>query len=203
MFTGLVEELGSVQAVKAVAPGLRLVVKTAVVGKDAAIGDSIAINGCCLTIVKNEKGLLTFDAGEETLNRTSFSRLAKGSRVNLERSLQMGTRVGGHYVTGHIDATGTLIKRRDDGEWSSLTFRVPARTSRQIATKGSIAVDGVSLTLVGVDGDRFNIAIIPHTLKNTTLGEMQVGDVVNIETDLLAKYVERQLESRKPQSVIL
>jgi riboflavin synthase len=203
MFTGLVEELGSVQAVKAATPGLRLMIKSAVVGKDAAVGDSIAINGCCLTVVKKEKGLLTFDAGEETLNRTNFDRLEKGSRVNLERSLQVGTRLGGHYVTGHIDTTGTLIKRRDDGEWSSLTFRVPARTARQMAAKGSVAVDGVSLTLVGVDGDRFNVAIIPHTLKNTTLGSMVVGDVVNIETDLLAKYVERQLESRKPESVIL
>jgi riboflavin synthase len=119
MFTGLVEDLGSIQAVKSVGPGLRLVVKTAVIAKDAAIGDSIAVNGCCLTIVKKEKGLLTFDAGEETLNRTNFVRLEKGSRVNLERSLQVGDRLGGHYITGHIDATGTLIKRRDDGEWSS------------------------------------------------------------------------------------
>jgi riboflavin synthase len=203
MFTGLVEDLGSIQAVKAVGPGMRLVVKTAVVAKDAAIGDSIAVNGCCLTIVKKEKGLLTFDAGEETLNRTNFARLEKGSRVNLERSLQIGNRLGGHYITGHIDATGTLIKRRDDGEWSSLTFRVPVRTARQMASKGSVAVDGVSLTLVSVDGDRFSVALIPHTLKKTTLGEMQVGDVVNIETDLLAKYVERQLESRKPESVLL
>jgi riboflavin synthase len=203
MFTGLVEDLGSIQAVKSVGPGLRLVVKTALVAKDAAIGDSIAVNGCCLTIVKKEKGLLTFDAGEETLNRTNFVRLEKGSRVNLERSLQVGDRLGGHYITGHIDATGTLIKRRDDGEWSSLTFRVPVRTARQMASKGSVAVDGVSLTLVSVDGDRFSVALIPHTLKKTTLGEMQVGDVVNIETDLLAKYVERQLESRKPESVLL
>jgi riboflavin synthase len=203
MFTGLVEELGTVQAVKAVGLGLRLAVKAAVVGKDAALGDSIAVNGCCLTVVKKERGLLTFDAGEETLSRTNFSRLEKGSRVNLERSLAMGERLGGHLVTGHIDSTATLIKRRDDGEWSSLTFRVPSRTARQMASKGSVAVDGVSLTLVSVDGDRFSVAIIPHTLKNTTLGDMRVGDVVNIETDLLAKYVERQLESRKPESVLL
>lgn len=203
MFTGLVEELGTVQMVKAVGPGLRLSVKAAVVGKDAALGDSIAVNGCCLTVVKKERGLLTFDAGEETLNRTNFSRLEKGSRVNLERSLAMGERLGGHLVTGHIDSTGTLIKRRDEGEWSSLTIRVPSRTARQMASKGSVAVDGVSLTLVSVDGDRFSVAIIPHTLKNTTLGDMRVGDVVNIETDLLAKYVERQLESRKPESVLL
>jgi len=203
MFTGLVEELGTIQAVKSVGPGIRLVVKSALVGKDAALGDSIAVNGCCLTVVKNDRGNLTFEAGEETLNRTNFARLETGSKVNLERSLKMGDRLGGHHVTGHIDATGTLIKRRDDGEWSSLMFRVPMRTARQLASKGSIAVDGVSLTLVSVDGDRFSVAIIPHTLKKTTLGEMQVGDVVNVETDLLAKYVERQLESRKPESVLL
>jgi riboflavin synthase len=203
MFTGLVEELGTVAAVERVGPALRLSVKTTIVGKDAAVGDSIAVSGCCLTIVKNNRGTLTFEAGEETLSRTNFSRLAPGSSVNLERSLAVGDRLGGHLVTGHIDATGTLIKRRDDGDWSSLTFRVPPRTARQLAPKGSVAVDGVSLTLVTVDGERFSVALIPHTLAHTTLGAIAVGDVVNIETDLLAKYVERQLESRKPESVIL
>ena len=200
MFTGLVEELGTIQAVKAVGPGLRLVVKAAKVARQAGVGDSIAVNGCCLTVVKKERGQLTFEAGEETISRTNVSRLVKGRRVNLECSLQVGSRVGGHYVTGHIDATGTVIKRRDDSEWSSFTFRVPARITRQMASKGSVAVDGISLTLVTVDSDRFTVAIIPHTLKNTTLGTAQVGDTVNIETDLLAKYVERQLESRRPDS---
>jgi riboflavin synthase len=182
---------------------VRLTVKCSAVAKDVAVGDSIAVNGCCLTVVKKERGQLTFEAGEETLSRTNFARLAKGSRVNLERSLAMGDPVGGHLVTGHIDATGTLIKRRDEGQWSSFTFRVPPRTARQLASKGSVAVDGVSLTLVSVDGDRFSVALIPHTLSHTTLGKMAVGGVVNIETDVLAKYVERQLESRKPQSVLL
>jgi len=203
MFTGLIQELGTVQAVKKVGPGIRLTVKCSAVAKDAAVGDSIAVNGCCLTVVKKERGQLTFEAGEETLNRTNFARLAKGSPVNLEGSLAMGDRVGGHLVTGHIDATGTLVKRRDDGGWAALTFRVPPRTARQLAAKGSVAVDGVSLTLVAVDGDRFSVALIPHTLANTTLGKVAVGGVVNIETDVLAKYVERQLESRKPQSVLL
>ncbi len=203
MFTGLVEELGTIESVKKVGPGIRLTVNTTVVGKDAAVGDSIAVSGCCLTVVKKERVLLTFEAGAETLSRTNFSRLTNGSRVNLERSLEIGDRLGGHLVTGHIDGTGTLIKRRDDGAWSSLTFRLPPRTARQLAAKGSIAVDGVSLTLVTVDDDRFSVALIPHTLEHTTLGKMAVGDVVNIETDLLAKYVERQLESRKPQSVLL
>ena len=203
MFTGLVEELGSVQAVKRVGPGIRLVVAAPVVSKDASIGDSIAVSGCCLTVVKRDKDQLTFEAGEETLERTNFGRLERGSRVNLERSLQLGARLGGHYVTGHVDATGTVIKRRDDGKWSSLTVRVHPKVARQMASKGSVAVDGVSLTLVAVESDHFSVAIIPHTMDKTTLGQIQVGDVVNIETDLLAKYVERQLGSRKTESTIL
>jgi riboflavin synthase len=202
MFTGLVEEVGTIQAIKAAGPGIRLTVKTTVVAKDTALGDSIAVSGCCLTVVKKARGLLTFDAGQETLSRTNFSRLAKGSRVNLERSLSLGDRLGGHLVTGHIDATGTLIKSREDGSWSSFTFRIPPRTARQLAPKGSVAVDGVSLTLVTVDNDRFSVALIPHTLSVTTLGRIKVGDVVNVETDLLAKYVERQLESRRPESLL-
>lgn len=203
MFTGLVEVLGTTHAVKATDPGIRLTIKAGAVAKDAGVGDSIAVNGCCLTVVKKDGELLTFEAGEETLNRTNLGRLEKGSGVNLERSLQLGARLGGHYVTGHIDATATLLKRRDDGEWASLTFRLPARLGRQLASKGSVAVDGVSLTLVQVEGDRFSVAIIPHTQTKTTLGDLQVGNVVNIETDLLAKYVERQLESRKSASTIL
>ena len=197
MFTGLVEEMGTVEAIKADGSTIQLVIKAPTVAKDATIGDSIAVNGCCLTVVKRDKQLLTFDAGEETLSRTNLQRLVKGSKVNLERSLKVGDRLGGHFVTGHIDATGTLIKRRDDGEWSNLTFRIPGRISKQLASKGSIAVDGVSLTLVNVELDRFSVALIPHTLSQTTLGALDIGNIVNLETDLLAKYVERQLESRK------
>lgn len=203
MFTGLVEEVGVVQSVKAAGPGIRLVVKCTAVAKDAAVGDSIAVSGCCLTVVKREKGLLTFEVGEESLSRTSFQRLSAGSRVNLERSLEMGDRLGGHLVTGHIDGTGTLIKRRDDGKWSTLTFSTSPRMARHMASKGSIAVDGVSLTLVQVGTDRFSVAVIPHTQERTTLGKLVVGDMVNLETDLLAKYVERQLESRKLESTVL
>lgn len=203
MFTGLVEELASVQAVEPAGPGVRLTVKSTLVAKDAAIGDSISVNGCCLTVVKHEKGLLAFDVGEESLGRTNFSRLAKGSPVNLERSLQVGDRLGGHLVTGHIDGTGTLFKRRDDRGWATLTFHIQARMARQMASKGSVAVDGVSLTLVHVEADRFSVAIIPHTQEHTTLGKLDIGDLVNLETDLLAKYVERQLESRKPETSVL
>ncbi len=203
MFTGLVEELGNVQSVKPAGPGIRLSVSSTLVAKGVALGDSIAVNGCCLTVVKHEKGLLSFDIGEESLGRTNFGRLAKGSAVNLERSLEVGERLGGHYVTGHIDGTGTLFKRRDDQKWATLTFHMPSRLARQMASKGSVTVDGVSLTLVQVEADRFSVAIIPHTQEMTTLGNLQIGDLVNLETDLLAKYVERQLESRKPNTSVL
>src|SRR5262245_29024158 len=201
MFTGLVEEIGLVQALRASGrkegQSLRITIKAPLAAKDAAIGDSIAVNGCCLTIVKKSKALLEFDAGEETLSRTNLGRLTKGSRVNLERSLQVGDRLGGHFVAGHIDGTGTLLQRRDERDWSSFVFRAGPRLLRQMASKGSIAVDGVSLTLVAVERDRFSVALIPHTLANTTLGQLKVGDQVNLETDLLAKYVEKQLAAQK------
>jgi riboflavin synthase len=200
MFTGLVEELGVVEQVSQGQGSVRLVIKAPRVSEDAELGDSIAVNGCCLTVVKRNRSLLTFDAGSETLSRTNLGRLDQGSRVNLERSLKAGDRLGGHLVLGHIDGTGVLLKRRDEGEWSHFTFRVASRLMRQMASKGSVAVDGVSLTLVHVDVERFSVALIPHTLDNTTLGMLEVGDVVNIETDVLAKYVERQLAFRPSEN---
>jgi riboflavin synthase len=199
MFTGLVEELGTVAALLRKGrktPTLQLTIKGPLVAQDAKIGDSIAINGCCLTVIKKSKGLLTFEAGDETLSRTNLGRLARGSRINLERSLAVGDRLGGHLVAGHIDAQGTLLKRRDESDWSSMVFGAPPKLMRQMASKGSVAVDGVSLTLVDVEPNWFSVAVIPHTLKHTTLGGLKVGEQVNIETDLLAKYVERQLENR-------
>jgi riboflavin synthase len=195
MFTGLVEELGIVEQISHADDGrsVRLAVKAPQVSKDAEIGDSIAVNGCCLTVVKRSRSLLSFDAGSETLSRTNLGRLEADSPVNLERSLKAGDRLGGHLVLGHIDGTGVLLKRRDEGEWSHFTFRVPLPLMRQMASKGSVAIDGVSLTLVDVEQDRFSVALIPHTLDNTTLGMLEVGSLVNIETDVLAKYVERQL----------
>jgi len=201
MFTGLVEELALVDEARVAGQprrgqALHLTVKAPLVSQDAEIGDSIAVSGCCLTVVKKDGNLLSFEAGSETLSRTHFERLKTGDEVNLERSLALGERLGGHLVTGHIDGPGTLIKRRDDGEWSQLVIRAQPRFLKQMVSKGSIAVDGVSLTLVNVDSDHFSVALIPHTLANTTLGKLQVGMLVNLETDLLAKYVERQMEAR-------
>jgi riboflavin synthase len=196
MFTGLVEAMGEVVAVRSRPPGVRLVLRNAEIARDASLGDSISVNGCCLTVVERSSEAFSFDAGEETLSRTNLGRLAEGSSVNLERSLQLGDRLGGHLVTGHIDAVGLLDERQDDEDWSKFWFRVPRLLTRQMASKGSVAVDGISLTLVDVEDERFSVALIPHTLQVTTLGKLQVGGEVNIETDLLAKYVERQLSFR-------
>jgi riboflavin synthase len=201
MFTGLVEELALVDEARLTGQprrgqSLRLTVKAPLVSKDAKIGDSIAVSGCCLTVIEKNRNSLSFEAGSETLSRTHFERLQTGAEVNLERSLKLGDRLGGHLVTGHVDGTGTLIRRRDDGEWSNLVFRAQPRLLKQMVGKGSIAVDGVSLTVVEAETDRFSVSLIPHTLANTTLGKLQVGMLVNLETDLLAKYVERQMEAR-------
>ncbi|PQO26090.1 riboflavin synthase [Blastopirellula marina] len=195
MFTGLVETQGKVVALKPEGPGVRLSLESPLIAGSAEIGDSIAVNGCCLTVVSIAENVVDFEAGEETLKRTNLGQLENGSVVNLERSLQLGARLGGHLVTGHIDTTATLVERNDDGEWCTMWFEVPKEYARQMASKGSVAIDGISLTLVDVTDTRFSVALIPHTLDATTLGGRKQGDTVNIETDLLAKYVQRQLET--------
>lgn len=199
MFTGLVETQGKVVALNPEGPGVRLALESDLIAQSAALGDSIAVNGCCLTVVSIAENSVQFEAGEETLRRTNLGKLQIGDYVNLERSLQLGDRLGGHLVTGHIDTTARLAQRDDDGEWCTMWFQVPQEYARQMASKGSVAIDGISLTLVDVTHDQFSIALIPHTLDATTLGQRNVGDTVNIETDLLAKYVQRQLETR-PQT---
>jgi riboflavin synthase len=195
MFTGLVESLAEVAAVVPDPPGVRLVIRMPpAIEERAKIGDSIAINGCCLTVVTAEKNQLAFQAGEETLSRTNLSELSAGDVVNIEQSLRAGEAIGGHYVTGHIDAVGTVAERSDDDDWCTMWFSSPRAQLAQMASKGSVAIDGVSLTLVDVTDERFSVALIPHTLAVTTLGRRRVGDRVNIETDVLAKYVQRQIE---------
>jgi riboflavin synthase len=197
MFTGLVQSLATVKAIVPEGPGVRLEISDSMIAVRSAVGDSIAVSGCCLTVVSVDDESFAFEAGAETLERTTLGDLAPGDRVNLETSLKMGDELGGHLVTGHIDAVGTVDDRQDDEEWSTIWIRVPGDLMRQMASKGSIAVDGVSLTLVDVEDQRFSVALIPHTLHVTSLGSRQVGDRVNLETDVLAKYVQRQLEWKR------
>jgi riboflavin synthase len=195
MFTGIVESVAEVELVVPEEPGRRLIVRAPTIAPSADIGESVAVNGCCLTVVACDSVRLEFQAGPETLARTNLGDLKAGDSVNLERSLRLHDRLGGHLVSGHIDGIGTVDERRDEGVWSTIWFRVAAPLTRQIAAKGSVAVDGVSLTLVAVEDERFSVQLIPHTLAVTTLGSRRPGDRVNIETDLLAKYVERQISA--------
>lgn len=160
---------------------------------DVAIGDSVAIHGCCLTVVGIDDGTWRFQAGRETLSLTNLGHLQPGDVVNLERSLRPTDRLGGHFVQGHVDGVGIVAAIERSGEWTDMWFHVPTALTRQMVRKGSVAVDGVSLTLVNVEAERFSVALIPHTLAVTTLGRRNVGDVVNIETDIIGKYVEKGL----------
>jgi len=193
MFTGLVQSLATVRQIVPEGPGVRLSIAEPEMAKSAALGDSIAVSGCCLTVVAMDAEQLAFEAGPETLAKTTLGDLVVGDHVNLETSLRMGDSLGGHLVSGHIDGVGSVDRRDDDAEWSTFWIRTPRDLTRQMASKGSVAIDGVSLTLVDVEDERFSVALIPHTLGVTTLGRRTVGDRVNLETDLLAKYVERQL----------
>jgi riboflavin synthase len=193
MFTGLVESLGHVVAVVPEPPGVRLVVEAGAIAADARLGDSICVSGCCLSIVQAENAALHFQLGPETLARTTLGGLAAGAPVNLERSLRLSDRLGGHVVTGHVDGVGRLAAREQDGAWVTCRFSAPPALLGQMAAKGSVAVDGVSLTVVEAAADFFSVALIPHTLAGTTLGGLAEGDRVNLETDLLFKYVARLL----------
>lgn len=194
MFTGLVQSLGVVVKVVSQPPGKRLVLRPEGKIEGVGIGDSVAINGCCLTVVEVSAGAWAFEAGPETLSRTNLGELAEGDVVNLERSLAVGDLLGGHFVTGHVDGVGIVARREDQGPWTTMWFSFPPALACQLASKGSIAIDGVSLTLVDVSKEQLSVALIPHTLQVTTLGRRQLGDRVNLETDLLAKYVQRLQE---------
>lgn len=196
MFSGIVEALGEVVEVRSEPPGCRLIIREPKIVAETAVADSISVNGCCLTVVEVSGDTMGFQAGPETLSRTNLGDLAPGSPVNLERSLRVGDRLGGHFVSGHIDGVGTLVERQDMGEWSNFWFRIPRQLSLQMASKGSIAVDGVSLTIVDSEPERFSVALIPFTLAVTTLGPLKVGGKVNLETDMLAKYVQRLVEAK-------
>jgi riboflavin synthase len=200
MFTGLVEVLGSVRDLVADGAGRRLTVLAPEVTAELTLGDSVAVNGACLTVVARDAQTCAFQLAPETLQRTNLGALCPGDRVNLERALRLSDRLGGHLVQGHIDGVGHVAERRDDGEWVTVWFCCPPDLASQMVSKGSVAVDGVSLTLVEVAADRFSVALIPHTLAHTTLGFKGPGDAVNLETDLVGKYVWKFLTSREPAS---
>jgi riboflavin synthase len=194
MFTGIVRELGSVDAFD----GSRLVVVAPETAGGVAVGDSVSVAGVCLTVVGAEEGRLAFDVVPETLSRTALSRLEPGDRLNIEPSLRVGDPLGGHVVQGHVDAVGSIRSVTPEEASRRVWVDAPEAIVRYCLEKGSIAVDGVSLTVAALDDDGFEVALIPHTLAVTTLGELETGDEVNLEVDVLAKVVERLVEARLP-----
>lgn len=204
MFTGLVEEKGVVTALERLDDAVRLSVRGPLVTSDATHGASISVNGCCLTVAGQDTDVFSADVMAESLDKTSLGDLQVGDEVNLERAMQAGARLGGHVVQGHVDGTGRLLERTTSDHWDVLRFSLPADLARYLVPKGSITVQGVSLTVVEVseplvDDPSFSVSLIPTTLADTTLGTLAPGDRVNLEVDVLAKYVERLLAARLPQ----
>ncbi|MDO0928662.1 riboflavin synthase [Streptomyces sp. TG1A-8] len=193
MFTGIVEELGEVTAVENLGDASRFRLRGPVVTEGAQHGDSIAVNGVCLTVVDREGDEFTADVMAETLNRSSLGTLEVGSRVNLERPTAVGARLGGHIVQGHVDGTGEVLERERSEHWETVRISLPANLARYVVEKGSITVDGISLTVVEAGPGHFTVSLIPTTLALTTLGRKQSGALVNLEVDVIAKYVERLL----------
>jgi len=193
MFTGIIEHAGEVAEVQVSTDGARLVVESGPVAEDARIGDSVAVNGVCLTVVEKSGPRIAFDAVHETLQRSSLGALHAGARVNLERPLVAGGRLDGHIVQGHVDGTATLASATDEGNSYRLRFAAPQGLLRYVVEKGSIAIDGISLTVAAVADEWFEVVIIPHTWQVTNLGQKTPGAVVNLEVDVIAKYVERLL----------
>ena len=193
MFTGIIEELGAVVALVDLGDSVRLTLRGPVVVADASHGDSIAVNGVCLTVVEVDDTTFTADVMRETLDRSSLGALAPGSRVNLERPMRLDGRLGGHLVQGHVDGTGVIAAREPSEHWEIVRVTLPADLARYVVHKGSITVDGVSLTVASVANDSFTVSLIPTTLALTTLGHKKIDDPVNLEVDVIAKYVERIL----------
>jgi riboflavin synthase len=196
MFTGIVEELGEIVAIESAGDSATLTIRGPVVTQDAVHGASIAVNGVCLTVVDVADGVFTADAIKETLDKSSLGALEPGSRVNLERPVRLSDRLGGHLVQGHVDGVGAIISREPGERWDVVTISLPSDLSRYLVDKGSITVDGISLTVVEAKDDRFSVALIPTTLALTTLGHKKAGDPVNLEVDIVGKYVERMFGDR-------
>ena len=193
MFTGIVEELGTVEAVEEQADAIRLSIRSGTVLEGTGLGDSISVNGCCLTVVEHDGVVWTADVMQETLDKTSLHGVSPGDRVNLERAVTVDKRLGGHIVQGHVDGVGTIVRRTPSEHWEVVEVSLPPELSRYLVDKGSITVDGVSLTVVEAGPTSFTVSLIPETLARTTLGFRAPGDRVNLEVDVLAKYVEKLL----------
>ena len=203
MFTGIIEELGTVKALRREAGAARLILSAAKVLDGTALGDSICVNGVCLTVVEMNRTEFSADVAVETLRVTNLGDLQAGKKVNLERALQLSARIGGHLVSGHVDAVGRVREKREEGNGWRIFIDAPASVLRYVIKKGSIAIDGISLTVADVDNAGFAIAMIPHTAKLTTLGFKTAGDSVNLESDIIGKYVERLLAGRREGGVSL
>ena len=202
MFTGIVEELGTVEAVEEQGDAIRLSIRSGTVLEGTGLGDSISVNGCCLTVAEvatdaTSHGVWTADVMQETLDKTSLRGVQPGDRVNLERAVTADKRLGGHIVQGHVDGVGTIVRRTPSEHWEVVEVSLPPELSRYLVDKGSITVDGVSLTVVEAGPTSFTVSLIPETLARTTLGLKQAGDPVNLEVDVIAKYVERLLAPRE------
>src|SRR5215475_7367185 len=196
MFTGIVEELGTVERLERQSDAVRVTVRAQTVLEDAGLGDSTSVNGCCLTVATRTSDTWTADVMAETLAKTGLGDLAAGDRVNLERAVTAGTRLGGHLVQGHVDAVGHVVRREPGEHWDVVTVSMPRSLAPYLVDKGSITVDGVSLTVVEAGEESFTVSLIPETLRRTTLGFRQPGDAVNLEVDVIGKYVARQLQLR-------
>ncbi len=197
MFTGIVKELGKVERIEASADGVRLTIRASEIAPRVQVGDSVSVNGVCLTVVRKEGDRIGFDAVLETLRRSNLGALEPGDRVNLEDALRLGDAMGGHFVQGHVDTTGIVQRLVPQGNAVVMSIRVDAEWMRYVVPKGSVAIDGVSLTVVDVGASEFSVWLIPHTRMVTTLGLRRQGDEVNVEFDMLAKYIEKLLQSRR------
>jgi len=196
MFTGLIETVGELVSIERRGASGSLTVKTSLSLEEIALGASIAVNGACLTVVRKGGGTVTFDVSPETIERTAFRQLKSGSPLNLERAMRLSDRLDGHLVSGHVDCVATICERRELADNTVFSFRFPPDFARYIAAKGSVAIDGISLTVNTVTTDTFSVNVIPHTAARTTLRDKRVGDLVNIETDLICRYLERLLMAR-------
>jgi len=193
MFTGLIQAIGVLQRIDRQGTDAKMVVRSLSPLADLELGESIAVDGACLTVAAFQASVFTADVSVETLSRTTLGGKVAGNRLNLERALRLGDRLGGHLVSGHVDGIGVLTDKTKDGRSWRLSFKVPAALSRYIVAKGSIAINGISLTVNGCGPERFDVNIVPHTADQTTIPDLQIGDEVNLETDIIGKYVERLL----------